>query len=257
VGSPAQQPKGKGKNNKSGLAPSYLPVRQELQSDSESQEGYASIAVVQQRPLQRTDYRALNAHCRKDTRKDYWTKAQPVNGVEVRTSALASMCLADDDIVGNQLCPGTPTSYPQDQMTTNPPSLYARFLGFQAQHAETGYNEALISALRETQCDQPMEEEEAIIPSQSPVLLTQTLRGGNETSAPKTSPPSRRKTRSESRMPGYVIPSILEPPLSDDSEPGENLTGSTVAKDRLLRHLPPRDLLARGRQRQLIAAVDS
>ncbi len=115
------------------------------------------------------------------------------------TSALASMCLADNDLVGNQLCPGTPTSYPQDRMTTNPLSLYASFLGFQAQHTETGYNEALISksALRETQCDQLMEEEEAIIPSQSPVELTQPLAVGldNETSAPKTSPPIRRKTR--------------------------------------------------------------
>jgi hypothetical protein len=134
--------KGKGKNNKSGHAPSYLPVRQELQSDSETEEGYASIAMVQPRPPLRIDYRALNAHNRKDTRKDDWSKAQPVNGVEVRTSALASMCLADDDLVGNQLCPGTPT--PQDRMTTNPLSLYASSLGFQAQHAESRYNEALI-----------------------------------------------------------------------------------------------------------------
>ena len=108
--------KGKGKNNKSGHAPPYLPVRQELQSDSGSEEGYASIAMVQPRPPPRTDYKALNAHKRhkrKDTRKDDWSKAQPVNGVEVQTSLLASMCLADDDLVGNQLCPGTPTSYPQ------------------------------------------------------------------------------------------------------------------------------------------------
>ncbi len=86
--------------------------------------------MVQPRPPLRIDYRALNAHCRKDTQKDYWTKAQPVNGVEVRTSALASMCLADDDLAGSQLCPGTPTSHPQDRMTTNLLSLYASFLGF-------------------------------------------------------------------------------------------------------------------------------
>jgi hypothetical protein len=144
VGFAGTAAKGKGKNNRSGPAPPYLPVCQELQSDSESDEGYASIAVVQPRPPPRTNYRALNAHNRKDTRKDYWTKAQPVNGVEVLISALASMCLADDDLAGNQLCPGTPTSYPQDRMTTNPLSLYATFLGFQAQHAETGCNEALI-----------------------------------------------------------------------------------------------------------------
>jgi hypothetical protein len=67
--------KGKGKNNKARFAPSYLPVRQELQSDSESEECYASIAMVQPRPPLRIDYLALNAHCRKDTRKDYWTEA--------------------------------------------------------------------------------------------------------------------------------------------------------------------------------------
>jgi hypothetical protein len=162
--------------------------------------------MVQPRLPPRTDYRALNAHNRKDTRKDDWSKAQPVNGIDVRTSALASMRLADDDLVGNQLCPGTPTSYPQDLMTTNQLSLYASFLGFQAQHTETGYNEALILALRETQCDQPMEEEKAIIPLPSPVVLTQPPVVGqdNETSAPKTSPQIRRKTRSESRMNGYV-----------------------------------------------------
>ena len=41
--------KGKGKG-KSGHAPTYLPVCQELQSDSESEDGYASIAMVQPRP---------------------------------------------------------------------------------------------------------------------------------------------------------------------------------------------------------------
>ncbi len=95
-------------NNRSGPAPPYLPVRQELQSDTESEEGHASIAVVQPRPPPLTDYLALNAHNSKDTRKDDWTKAQPVNGVEVRTSALVSMCLADDNLVG---CPGTPTPW--------------------------------------------------------------------------------------------------------------------------------------------------
>ncbi len=90
------------------------------------------------------------------------------------------MCLADDDLVGNHLCPGTPTSYPQDRMMTNPLSLYASFIGFQAQHTQTGYNEALISALRETQGDQPMEEEETIIPLQSPVELAQPFAAGQD-----------------------------------------------------------------------------
>ena len=106
--------------------------------------------MIQPRPPIRVDYRAMNAHCRKDTRKGDWTKIQPANGIEVRTSALASMCLADDDLAGSQLCSGMPTSPPQDRMMTNPLSLYASFLGFQAQQAESGHDEAIISALRET-----------------------------------------------------------------------------------------------------------
>ena len=189
--------------------------------------------MIQPRPPVRVDYRAMNAHCRKDMRKGDWTKTQPANGIEVRTSALASMCLADDDLTGSQLCPGMPASPPQDRMTTNPLSLYASFLGFQAQQAESGYDEAIISALRETLDDQPMEEEEAI-PSPSPVVPAPTLTVGtdNETSVPKTSPLPKRQTRSESRIASYVIPSILEPPRADDSEPEESLTDPVVAQDR-------------------------
>ena len=69
--------KGKGKD-KSGHAPSYLPLRQELQSDSGSEDGYASIAMIQPRPPIWVDYRAMNVHCRKDTRKGDWTKTQIV-----------------------------------------------------------------------------------------------------------------------------------------------------------------------------------
>ena len=78
-----------------------------------------------------------------------------------------------------------------------------------------------------------MEEEEAI-PSLSPVVPAPTLVVGtdNETSDPKTSPPPKRQTRSESRFASFVIPSILEPSMADDSELGESLTGPIVAKDR-------------------------
>ncbi len=67
----------------------------------------------------------------------------------------------------------------------------ARHRRLRRSHAETGYKEALISALKETQYDQPMEEEEAIIPSPSPVELTQPFALGpdNKTSALKTSSP--------------------------------------------------------------------
>ena len=133
--------------------------------------------------------------------------------------------------VASQLCPqaGMPTSPPQDRMTTNPLSLYASFLGFQAQQVESGYDEAIISALRETLDDQPMEEEEAI-PSPSPVVPAPTLTVGtdNETSVPNTSPLPKRQARSESRYASYVIPSILEPLM----EPEESLTGPIAANDR-------------------------
>ena len=77
----AAKDKGKGQA-KSGPAPSYLPVRQEQRSDSGSEYGYASIAMVQPwRPPLRIDYRAMNAHCCKDTLKGDWAKAQPANGV--------------------------------------------------------------------------------------------------------------------------------------------------------------------------------
>ena len=71
-----------------------------------------------------------------------------------------------------------------------------------------------------------MEEEEAIIPLPSPVELAPPLVVGtdNETSVPKTSSPPKRQTRSESRFTNYVIPSILEQPMGDDSEPEGSLT---------------------------------
>ena len=78
-----------------------------------------------------------------------------------------------------------------------------------------------------------MEEEEAIS-SPSPVVPAPTLAVGtdNETSGPKTSPPPKRQTRSESRFASFVIPSILEPPMDDDSEREESLTGPIAAEDR-------------------------
>ena len=65
--------------------------------------------------------------------------------------------------------------------------------------------------------------------SEEPTLTVGT---DNETSVPKTSPLPKRQTRSESRIASYVIPSILEPPRADDSEPEESLTGPIVAQDR-------------------------
>ena len=78
-----------------------------------------------------------------------------------------------------------------------------------------------------------MEEEEAIIPSPSPVVPAPTLAVGtdNETSVPKTSPPPKRQTRSKSRFASFVITSIREPPMDYNSELEGSLTGSIAAKD--------------------------
>ena len=71
-----------------------------------------------------------------------------------------------------------------------------------------------------------MEEEEAIMPSPSPVDLAPAIEVGtdNETSGPKTSQPPKQQTRSASRMASYVIPRILEPPMDDDLEQEGSLT---------------------------------
>ena len=96
----------------------YLPVRQVLQSDSGSEDGYAFIAMIQLRPPLQIDYRAINEHCCNDTRNGDLSKTQSANGDKLRFSALASTCqasscLADDDLSGSQLYPGMPTSLPQ------------------------------------------------------------------------------------------------------------------------------------------------
>ncbi len=114
-------------------------------------------------------------------------------------------------------------------MTTNQLSFYASFLRFQAQLAKSGCNEAIISALRETEYDQPMEEEEAIIPSPSPLELAPPSAVGQdkETTNLTTAlqpPPPKWQTRSVSSRAGYVIPSIPEPLFDDDSEQEGSLT---------------------------------
>jgi hypothetical protein len=68
------------------------------------------------------------------------------------------MCLADDDLAGSQLSPGTPSSLPRDilVMVSNPLSLYSSFLAFQAQHTtSSGHDKVIILALRNFQDDKP------------------------------------------------------------------------------------------------------
>jgi hypothetical protein len=70
----------------------------------------------------------MNAQFCNDMQYGGWHKNQSANEDEVRFSALASMCLADDDLAGSQLCPGTPSSLPRDEVVTNPLSLYSSLL---------------------------------------------------------------------------------------------------------------------------------
>ena len=107
----------------------------------------------------------MNAQFCDDMQYGGWHKNQSANEDEVRFSALASMCLADDDLAGSQLCPGTPSSLPREEVVTNPLSLYSSFLAFQAQHASNGHDKIIISALRNFQDDKPKEREVQPSPS--------------------------------------------------------------------------------------------
>ncbi len=84
----------------------------------------------------------------------------------MRFSALAAFkYLADDDLAGSQLCPGPPTSLPQDQVLINLLSLHSSSLAPQAQHAASGYDKVTIQVLGESQIDMPMEGVKDYVPS--------------------------------------------------------------------------------------------
>jgi hypothetical protein len=215
----------KSKDKTSKQAPPFVPVRQDVSSDSDSEaEECAAIASVKKAPP-RVDYRAMNAQFCNDMQYGGWRKNQSANEDEVRFSALASMCLADDDLAGSQLCPGTPSSPPRDKVVINPLSLYSSFLGFQAQHAESGHDKIIISALRNFQDDKPQEREEHSSPSffDKGILQPTEVEADNEPKV-ETTPPVKRVTRSKARKPAFVIPPSYEPPSDDDSDPEGNLT---------------------------------
>jgi hypothetical protein len=71
--------------------------------------GQESSATVDRLP-------AMNAPFCDDMQYGGWNKLQSANEDEVRFSNLTSMCLADDDLVGIQLSPGTPSSLPRDKV---------------------------------------------------------------------------------------------------------------------------------------------
>jgi hypothetical protein len=61
-----------------------------------------------------------------DMQEESWNRSQPTLqvGATVRTSAFVSMCLADDDLVGDQHRSGGLVSSSQVTMTSNPVSSY-------------------------------------------------------------------------------------------------------------------------------------
>ncbi len=129
--------KAKNKDKTSKQAPPFVPVRQDVSTDSDSEaEKCAAIASVKKAPP-RVDYR-------NDMQYGGWHKNQSANEDEVLFSALASMCLADEDLAGSQLCPGMPSSLPRDKVVVNLLSPYSSFLGFQAQHASSGHHKIII-----------------------------------------------------------------------------------------------------------------
>ncbi len=80
------------------------------------------MASVKKTPPQRirVNYRARKAHFCDDMQYGGWNKSQSANEYEVQFSALASMCLADDDLVGSQLSPGTLLSLSRYKVVSNP-----------------------------------------------------------------------------------------------------------------------------------------
>jgi hypothetical protein len=79
----------------------------------------AYIASAMKAPVKRFGYRAMHAQNCIDTHEGSWNKSQPTLGAGVRTSAFASMCLADDDLVGDQHSSGGLVSSSQETMTSS------------------------------------------------------------------------------------------------------------------------------------------
>ncbi len=84
--------KAKTKGKTSRQAQPFVPVKQDLSSDCESEDDEcANMASVKKAPP-RVDYRAMNAQFCDDMQYGGWNKSQSANEDEVRFSALASIC---------------------------------------------------------------------------------------------------------------------------------------------------------------------
>jgi hypothetical protein len=224
--------KGKGKGKQTKVAPPYKPTIQEVRSDSESEEEISAyIASAMKAPVKPFGYRAMHAQNCIDTQEGSWNKSQPTLGATVRTSAFASMCLADDDLVGDQHSSGGLVSSSQVTMTSKPLSLFSRLAAMSAQQAEPGYAEAIISALRNNE-DVKLAEAKKNIPSLAPSSeLPYVIRevSDNEVQTEST-PQGRPMTRYESRISSYSWPTVFEPPSDDESALGKSLAEYAIDK---------------------------
>jgi hypothetical protein len=130
------------------------------------------------------------------------------------------MCFAENALVGSQLCLGTQTSLPRDQVVGNQLSLYASYLAPRVQHAPSAHDETIIQALKNIQDDKPKEKEEQPLPSlfDGGILQPFEVGAGNELE-PKTSPAMTRMTRRTSRLAAYVLPEVYERPSDDVLRP--------------------------------------
>ena len=172
----------------------------------------------------------MNAQFCNDMQYGGWRKNQSANADEVRFSALASMCLADDDLAGSQLSPGTPSSLPRDKLVSNQLSLCSSFLAFQAQHASSGHDKIIISALRNFQDDKLKEREKQPSPSFFHKGILQPSKVGTDNEIePETTPLVQWLTCSNTRLAAFVFPEVVELPSDDDSGPEGGLTGSDAA----------------------------
>ena len=222
--------KGKGKQLK--VAPPYKATVQELRSDSEPDEEISAyIASVKKVPVKRFDDRAMHAHNCNDTQEGIWSYAQPTLGASMRTSAFASMCLADDVLGGDQQVSGCPASSSQVTMTSNPLSLFSKLAAFSVQQPGCGYTDALISALRNKEGDKLTEAKKddpsCVLSSELPYVIREV--SDNEIQ-PESTPQARPVTRRESRISSYTWPTVLEPPSDDESALDKSLVEYAIDK---------------------------
>jgi hypothetical protein len=182
------------------------------------------MASVKKAPPPRINYRAINAQFCDDMQYGCWNKSP---SQLMKRGAI----LRPHNLMGSQLSPGTPSSLPHDKMVSNSLLLYSSFLAFQTEHAPSGHDKIILSALRNFQDEKPEEKEEQPLPSffDSGILQCSEV-GTDQEIEPETTPAVKRLTCSKSRMAAFVFPEVIEPPTDDDSGPEGSLTRSDAAE---------------------------